>query len=119
MDDEDRVPAPREGGREFSGHPYVPAPRAAPALECLPSGAGTVATITERSASTAEARTPSSALVPTDRRGTALAVRQDTVSSRLRALGRDVVRIVTRVVGAAVAGVRSLLEGLVPCPAPR
>lgn len=38
-EDEDRpdgVPAPREGGREYLGHHVVPAPRTAPALECLP-----------------------------------------------------------------------------------
>lgn len=113
-EDEDlppRVPAPREGGLDEGEAPSIPAPRAAPALECLPRGPGAVATMADR--------VGSSALVRVERGSTALALRDDSVPSRLRALGHDVARLVVHVVGATVQGVRSLFESFWPCPAVR
>ena len=121
-EDEDRpprIPAPRRGGHDDPGHPVVPAPRRAPALECIPHPTGTVTTITDRSTPPTADRAPSSALVLSPGRSTALAVRDESVGSRLRAFGREVARVVARVVGAAVQGMRSLLEGLAPCPSAR
>lgn len=117
MDDEDRpprVPAPREGGREDVGHPVVPAPRAVPALECLPRTAGTVATMSARSTPA-----PGAAVVLAERRSTALAVRDDSLADRWCSWGHGVLRAVVRVVGAAAAGVRAWIDSLAPCPAGR
>jgi hypothetical protein len=121
-EDEDRspgVPGPRQGGHEFPGHPVVPAPRAAPALECLLRPDRTVATTTGRRPPAADGHAGSAALVLAPHRSTAVAVRDESVGARLRAVGRELARAVVRLVGAAVRGVRSLLEGLVPCPSVR
>jgi hypothetical protein len=102
-DQDPRVPAPRDGGREIAedgGYPFlpfVPAPRVAPALERL---TGPV---------TPPARVPSAALVPVP------VVRDDGLPGLLRTWGR----VATRAVHVAVDGLRSLFDALVPTPAPR
>jgi hypothetical protein len=98
-DQDPRVPAPRDGGRETAedgGYPFlpfVPAPRVAPPIERMPV--------------TAPLPTPSTPLVPVD------------PDAGLPALLRTWGRAVTRAVHAAVDGVRSLFDALVPAPAPR
>jgi hypothetical protein len=98
-DQDPRVPAPRDGGRETAedgGYPFlpfVPAPRVAPWIERMPV--------------TAPLPTPSTAPAPV------------TPGAGLPALLRVWGRAVTRAVHAAVSGVRSLLDALVPAPAPR
>ncbi len=100
-DQDPRVPAPRDGGRETAedgGYPFlpfVPAPRVAPSIERMPV--------------TAPLPIPSTALVPAP-------VAPD---AGLPALLRVWGRAVTRAVQAAVDGVRSLVDALVPAPAPR
>ena len=121
-EDEDRspgVPGPRRGGHEFPGHPVVPAPRAAPSLECFPRPDRTVATTTGRRPPAAEAHAGAAALVLAPRRSAA--VPGVSVGARLRGVGRELARAVARVVDAAVRGVRSLLEGpgRVPVPGAR
>ncbi|WP_433785070.1 hypothetical protein ACQPX6_01995 [Actinomycetospora sp. CA-101289] len=96
-----RVPAPREGGRDLGGDggdawfPFVPAPRVAPEIERLPA---VVVTPAERPG----------ALVLAPPRPTAPAV-----PDLLRTWSRAVVRAVH----AAVDGVRTLFDALVPTPA--
>jgi hypothetical protein len=98
-DQDPRVPAPRDGGRETAedgGYPFlpfVPAPRVAPWIERMPVAAALP--------------TPSTAPAPVAP-GAGLPV-------LLRVWGRAV----TRAVHAAVDGVRSLFDALVPAPAPR
>ncbi len=120
-EDEDpapRVPGPREGGREHPVHPVVPAPRRAPTLESLARPAGTVATLTGRGTSAEDDRAPSTALAVPARRSGAIALRDDSLPSRLRARGREGARVVARLGGAAVDGLRALIEGLAPAPSP-
>jgi hypothetical protein len=106
-----RVPAPRDGGREPGGDggeawfPFVPGPRVAPELECLPA---TVAVPIPR-------REPSAALVLRPRRVPALPVPDAGLPGVLRSWGRAV----SRAVHAAVDGVRAVLGALVPTPAAR
>jgi hypothetical protein len=119
-EDEDRspgVPGPRQGGHELPGHPVVPAPRAAPSLECFHRRDRTVATTTGRRPPAVEGHAGSEALVLAPRRSAA--VRGVSVGARLRAVGRELARAVARVVDAAVRGVRSVLAGLAPCPSLR
>jgi hypothetical protein len=106
------VPSPRVDGGDVGGgfHPVVPAPRDAPALEQL---SGRVATLAERPVGLASR--PSAALVPVPRRTTAMAVHDAGLPGVLRSWARAV----TRLVHAAVDGVRSLLDALAPAPAPR
>jgi hypothetical protein len=98
-DQDPRVPAPRDGGRETAedgGYPFlpfVPAPRVAPWVERMPV--------------TAPLPTPSTAPAPV------------APGAGLPALLRVWGRAVTRTVHAAVDGVRSLFDALVPTPAPR
>ena len=100
-DQDPRVPAPRDGGRdtaEDGGYPflpYVPAPRVAPALERLDR--------------VATPPSPWTARVPVP------VVRDPEVPGLLRTWGRAV----TRAVHVAVDGVRSLFDALVPTPAHR
>jgi hypothetical protein len=108
------VPQPRAGGGEPGGgwFPLVPAPRVAPDLERMPGRVATLDAPAERSAGSTA---PSTELVPVPRRSDAVAVRDAGVPGLLRAWGRTVARLVH----AAVDGVRSLLDALVPAPASR
>ncbi|WP_328303278.1 hypothetical protein [Actinomycetospora sp. NBC_00405] len=105
-DQDPRVPAPRDGGRETAedgGYPFlpfVPAPRVAPWIERMPV--------------TAPLPTPVTAPV-----STALVPAPVAPGAGLPALLRAWGRAVSRAVHAAVDGVRSLFDALVPAPAPR
>lgn len=98
-DQDPRVPAPRDGGRETAedgGYPFlpvVPAPRAASWVERMPV--------------TAPLPIPSTALAPV--------VPDGGLPALLRTWGRAV----TRAVHMAADGVRSLFDALVPAPASR
>jgi hypothetical protein len=115
--DQDRppwVPSPRTDGGDTGGgfYPVVPAPRVAPALERLP---GRVATLAERPVDTATA--PSTALVPVARRSTGATPVPGVPD--VPGVLCTWARAVSRLVHAAVDGVRSLVDALVPAPAPR
>lgn len=99
MDDDaenaSRVPRPRDSGPPTPWFPHLPAPRPVPDVERLPTRA---VAFVPRPATTSTI---------------ALAVRPRPEPCALAAWGQGVVRAVTRIVAAAVTGLRSVLDGRV------